>query len=100
MAERLFDPNYVYPSDREGGRYVEFVGDVIEVGDIDVGGSDLYEVRLVVRTEKGDFSGFTRIPRTSTFRPRVGYKARIRVYDAGGGWYPDNRITSCGESIL
>lgn len=90
---RLFEPGYVYPSDREGGCYLELEGDVIAVDDIDVGGSDLREVGVTVRTDKGEFRGFTQYPRSSTFHPQVGHRARIRVYDIGGGWYPDHRIT-------
>lgn len=98
---RLFEPNLVYPSDREGGRFVELDGDIIEVGE-PLFGSLVY-VSVKVRTEKGDFGGFYGFPPSwlehlQTQGPKVGHRATIRVYDAGGGWYPDNKITSWGTS--
>jgi hypothetical protein len=88
---RLFEPNVVYPSDRTGGGYVEFEGPVVEVGDPLDTSSGMLEMPVVVRTEKGDFRGWTNCP--SHHGPlRVGDRATIRVYDSGGGWYPDDRI--------
>lgn len=89
---RLFEPGLSYPSDREGGRYVEFEGPVVEVG-VPLGTTgDMLEMPVVVRTEKGDFRGWTNYPARHG-RIEVGYRATIRVYDSGGGWYPDDRIT-------
>jgi hypothetical protein len=51
---------------------------------------------MVVRTaEHGDHVGW--LTKIGSFVPEVGHQARIRIYDAGGGYYPDNRITSCGK---
>ncbi len=87
-VKRLFDPNLVYPSDREGGCYVDLDGVISEVG---AGVSDAW--RIVVRTaEHGDHYGF--MTKVGSFVPEIGMGATIRIYDAGGGWYPDNRITS------
>lgn len=85
----LFDHRYVYPSD-DVGPYVELKGTVIAVGD-HLG--DACSVK--VETDKGTFTGYWNHPTTS---PKVGYNASIRIYDAGGGWYPDNRITGWGPS--
>jgi hypothetical protein len=91
---RLFEPGLVYPEDREGGRYVELDGDVIEVGDPSLGSSPAVRVR--VRTKKGDFDGYARLPSSRSICPKVGHHATIRLYDSGGGWYPDDRIVSWG----
>lgn len=77
MKKRLFDRNLVYPSDSIGP-FTELLG-VVTVVD---------ELEVTVRTpEHGEFTGFASQP------PKVGYIAWIRIYNAGGGWYPDNRIT-------
>lgn len=93
----LFDPNLVYPCDREGGRHVDLEGVITKVGDIDIGGEQLREVSVTVQTKHGPYTGFVRYPRTSAFCPEPGHHATIRVYDCGGGWYPDNRIISWGN---
>jgi len=94
----LFKPGFSYPSDREGGRYIELTAEVIEIiykleGDID-------DFHLRVRTESGVLDGWLRVPSSSEFVPKVGHHTIIRVYDIGGGWYPDNRINSCGPPTL
>ncbi len=82
----LFDPRFVYPSDRIG-RYQEFEGDVVDARWDD-------EVTfLTVRTEYGDFEGVVR-RRIRTGRPK---RACIRVYDIGGGFYPDHLIQEYGD---
>ena len=97
MSTPLFDPHLVYPSDHEGGRYVEFTGPVVKVGTFDAGNSQLLEISLTVRTDWGEFKGCWRTPRSSTFKPQTGMEATIRVYDSGGGWYPGHRIVSIDE---
>jgi len=82
----LFDPTFVYPSDGYGS-YLELEGEVILIGGTHLSNNDL---PIVVRTALGDFTGYIRYDHA----PEVGYTAIIRVYDAGGGHYPDNRITS------
>jgi hypothetical protein len=77
---RLFDPDLVYPSD-EVGPFTELTGVVVSVGE-PLG----EEVRVDVYTHQGIFSAFTLRP------PKVGYMATVRIYDSGGGWYPDDRI--------
>lgn len=79
----LFDPNVVYPLD-EVGPYIELEGKVAHVGKQD---NPDHEVLVTVQTKHGEFKGVTSRP------PRPGFSARIRVYNAGGGFYPDNRIT-------
>jgi hypothetical protein len=83
---RLFDyQKFVYPLD-DIGPYVEFTGKVIEVDDKRNVNNEWEEVKVSVQTERGIFSGYTPRP------PKVGYYARIRLYNSGGGWYPDDRI--------
>jgi len=48
-------------------------------------------IYVVVDTEYGNISGFARM------QAKVGMKATIRVYDYGGGFYPDNTIRSIGK---
>lgn len=79
----LFDPNCVYPSDATGP-YTELKGVVLEVGDPNSTGN----VSVKVQTEKGVFTGYY----WAKYPPKVGYLTTIRIYNAGGGWYPDNRI--------
>lgn len=89
MEERLFDPNLVYPSD-EMGEYIELVGEITEMG-----GPFWHFVSVTVRAKKGVFKGFwdTR----SGHSPKVGQWARIRIYNSGGGFYPDDRIVGFGN---
>lgn len=84
-AVRLFDYKFVYPSDDYGGRYVELEGEVISTYSVD---DDLHCIE--VRTDKGDFSGYIEHGKPA----KIGTSATIRIYDAGGGWYPDNKIVS------
>ena len=86
---RLFEPGFVYPSDREGGRYVELEGVLIEVRRPL---SEKAEYPVKVKTDKGIFDAFTGY--VGSFIPAVGHLVTVRIYDAGGGWYPDNRIMS------
>lgn len=90
--QRLFEPGFVYPSDYEGGRYVELEGLVVEVGKSIDASSDFHETPVTVRTEKGDFQGWWCRP-ARLEAPVVGDRATVRVYDCGGGWYPDDKIT-------
>jgi len=109
MSERLFDPDLVYPCSN-GGRYIDLTGTIIEAADwhADLGLSAHTEpIRVKVKTEKGDFTGYwdgrpSRLicywdgpPSRLTRMPKVGGKATIRIYDSGGGWYPDNEIVTC-----
>lgn len=88
----LFERHLVYPSDSYGGRFVEFEGPVVEVGEPIASG----EYQVWVETSKGRFSGWTSAY-AAVFPPKVGHHATIRIYDAGGGWYPDDRILSWGS---
>lgn len=94
---RLFEHGVSYPSDREGGCYVEFEGPVVEVGKPLDETSDMLETPVTVRTEKGDFRGWATFP-ACCGAPVVGDRATIRVYDSGGGWYPDDKIISWTRS--
>jgi hypothetical protein len=78
----LFDRRFIYPSDQYGGIYLDLEGEIISVD----------EFVVDVFTEYGKFTGY--IDGNFGLEPVVGYKATIRVYDWGGGWYPDNRIIS------
>ena len=78
----LFDRNFVYPCD-DVGAYVELTGEIIEVGK-PLGG----DCCVVVKTEHGVFSGFY----WAEYAPQTGYTAKIRIYNVGGGFYPDNKI--------
>lgn len=82
---KLFDPNLVYPSD-EVGPHVDLEGIVIGVGVQFYPEYSWDEVPVLVKTEYGNFTGYTSRP------PKAGYRATIRVYNSGGGWYPDDRI--------
>lgn len=88
----LFDPDLVYPSDGTG-YYQDFEGKIVKSEDL----SDLGFAYIHVEVEGvGSFSGVWRIPDAHRDDPRwippIGGSARIRIYDAGGGWYPDNEI--------
>ena len=73
----LFDPNKTYPQD-DVGCYRELVGRVVGHRAPD---------RVAVETPEGTFTGiWHRDP------PPVGSTATIRIYDSGGGFYPDNQI--------
>lgn len=87
----VFDPNVAYPSDRYGGEYQEFEGEAVEVEPWEphAPGSCVADddVRVVVELPNGErFTGYTKAP------PPLGVTARIRIYNAGGGFYPDNQI--------
>ena len=83
----LFEPGLVYPSD-DVGFYDDLTGEVVSVKRHD--SDDDYDYGSVdVKTEHGIFTGWTLVK----YLPKIGYSATIRVYDAGGGFYPDNRIT-------
>lgn len=79
----MFDRNFIYPQDHIGP-YIELSGIVVKVGEY-FGQED---VSVSVETDKGVFTGYHWFKHL----PSVGYEVRIRIYDAGGGWYPDNRI--------
>lgn len=70
------------------GTYMEVVGQVLSVT-IDDENDDWDDVEVSVRTlEYGDHSGWI----AKKHAPKAGYMAAVRVYDAGGGHYPENRI--------
>lgn len=71
-----------YPCD-EVGPYEDLEGPVTEVR-----GELCGEYPVTVLTDRGPVTGWTPRP------PKAGYTATVRVYRAGGGWYPDNRIMS------
>lgn len=89
MAKPLFDPSLVYPSDGVGP-YIELEGAVLARGETD--GDEPFFV--LVETLRGQFRPFARAPFDRSVV--VGGWARVRVYNSGGGWYPDDRITSAG----
>lgn len=80
----LFDPKLAYPRD-EMGCYIEFTGEVVGVsGDPD---SDFYSAEVFIASRNETGRGYSRRP-----APSVGDVATLRVYDSGGGWYPDDKI--------
>ena len=48
---------------------------------------------MKVLTERGEAIGYTTHP------PKVGYRATIRLYNSGGGWYPDDRIVGWAGAL-
>lgn len=84
---KIFDDNLVYPVD-ENGRYVEVDGYVVSTGEH----LDLFDFFSVdVLTKFGTLTGYA----SSRFSvPNIGCVATIRIYDQGGGWYPDDKIVS------
>lgn len=82
--EPLFQNGLVYPSDNIGP-YVDLPGTVVTVDD------DPLDDHVEVKVDTGDrgiFSGWI----LARIKPDVGCLATVRVYRAGGGFYPDNRI--------
>lgn len=87
-TNRLFEPGFTYPSDSTGP-YTELEGEVVELGE-----PDEFEgrttVNVYVNTERGKMSGWYE----GSHPPYPGCRATLRVYRSGGGWYPDDIITS------
>jgi hypothetical protein len=80
MGKPLFDPDLSYPSD-DVGKYLEVEGIVRSVEEWDVG-----HVHADVDTELGLVRAY------GDLKPLVGSIATVRIYDSGGGWYPDDRL--------
>ncbi len=82
----LFEPGLKYPRDRVG-EYVDVIGEVV-----------LFEEDgcVTISTSYGNIRGWTDedgpITRYAMQNPGVLKYAHIRVYNAGGGWYPDNKL--------
>jgi hypothetical protein len=86
----FWNPCLVYPRDHTG-QYQEFEGKIVKSS---VCGERLVQVTLEVEGI-GELSGYWRtLSDTTKSLPPIGGTACIRVYDAGGGWYPDNKIMS------
>ncbi len=84
---RLFDLSVVYPSDKTG-EYQDLEGPVVGIeSDDDIGHF------VTVQTIKGVFRGWIH-PDITGPMPQVGYRATIRLYRSGGGWYPEDKIIS------
>lgn len=80
----LFDEKFVYPSD-EHGAYIELVGTIVCVDDLVV----------TVQTENGVFTGYAEQRRCDWCGyPNIGQIATIKLYEQGGGRYPDHMIIS------
>lgn len=84
MSRAIFQPELVYPCDGTG-EYTDFEGLVV--------GSS--ENSLIVRTPWGDIEGHFSGP----LKQGLPKKAVIRLYNSGGGWYPDDIITSMSWEI-
>jgi len=87
----LFDNNLAYPSDHHGGRFVEFEGEVVKV----------LRSAVEVKVEgHGIMTGYSDLlERRPDIAPRPGDTARIRCYDGGGGFYPDDRIMGWSQKV-
>lgn len=88
----VWNPCLVYPSDSTGP-YQDFEGKITKAIDL----CDMGCVRVTIEVEGvGELSGYWHIPDSRrgdpTCVPPVGGKARIHVYNAGGGWYPDDEV--------
>jgi hypothetical protein len=81
------NPDLCYPRDG-AGEYVDYTGTVTAVRRL---AGDLASVDVHV-PEKGGVQGYWQHP---SITPMIGGAAGVRVYSAGGGHYPDNRITRC-----
>ena len=88
----LFDRKYVYPCDHIG-EYVEREGRIVEWEYHEGIGS-----KVTIQTKHGHrWTGWAEGGMAS---PSCWAKiARIRIYDAGGGFYPDNRVTYLGREV-
>lgn len=84
-----FEPNLVYPSDNIGGRYIDVPGRVVYVGS-PLRDREEYPITVEV-AENEEYTGFSGY--VGAYVPRIGDEAVIRIYDWGGGWYPDNRVS-------
>lgn len=92
--KELFDKNFVYPCD-DTGEYIDLTGKIKSI-DVDKG---FDHIKYEVETEYGIFSGYQakyvgmmKQPAGWEKRYEDAYYATIRIYRAGGGFYPDNRI--------
>jgi hypothetical protein len=85
---RLFDRKYVYPSDGIG-EYVTLEGPVVAFKVFE----DRELLKVTVRTKHGDMTGWAEGRMADATDIGNVKQATIRVYNAGGGFYPDNRIT-------
>lgn len=83
--EYIFDNNLVYPLDNYGS-YIELDGKIIS---IDTSNTYPGDSKITVKTDEGCFTG-----RWQHNIPKIGYYARIRVYDSFGYCLIDNRIVS------
>jgi hypothetical protein len=82
----LFEPDVVYPRDGKGCRYIDLTGTIVSVDEPDEDGW----FKVDVRTDRGSWDGYGCQPKL----PKVGYTAVVRVYDWGGGYYPENHLIS------
>jgi len=83
----LFDRNLVYPCDNIGP-FMDLEGEVVKLGEPWEKYNNFTQVSVKVKTERGTFTGWYEGPQP----PEIGYRATIRLYDSGGGWYPDDII--------
>ena len=90
MADSLFPRGFVYPRDDYGGDYIELEGVVLKRRVAD--GDDPFSVD--VQTLRGRFYAFAKAYFDEFVF--VGGWARVRVYNSGGGWYPDDRVMAAG----
>ena len=86
----LFNHNLVYACD-EFGPYIELEGSITEVGELLGDGA----IGVTVKTDRGQFRAYA-CKHMASFAAEAKW-ACVRVYDAGGGWYPDNRIMSLSD---
>ena len=93
----IWDRNkYTYPRDNIG-EYQDLVGPIIAY-------TAEYERTwtITISTAAGDPRGFlegSEDYKEGTRLPRIGGRAIIRIYDWGGGWYPDDRVMGYDSSL-
>jgi hypothetical protein len=75
----IFEPDLVCPSDGIGS-YVDLVG--IVISSVSTFDSFLVQVQTLDRK----FSAISKL------QPKPGFLAVVRIYQSGGGFYPDNRV--------
>lgn len=104
FVKRLFNPNKPKqkvedrfknaPSD-DVGKYIELTGVVVAVGESYFEPDPRFEPEQIgvdVKMDNGVvYHAFTTSP------PKVGYKATVRHYQWGGGWYPDDKVVAWSE---
>lgn len=81
----LFNRSYIYPRD-EIGSYMELTGTIINLDNVSDG------FALVDVDRCGRFTVYSDLLERYPNTCNIGYTAIVRIYDAGGGFYPQNQL--------